>query len=57
MEAVILFRNARGGVQFMSDEGGEDMAVFSDRDEAIGTAEEHPYISRCLWQVVELDEL
>jgi len=57
-ECVILFRNTSNQrVGFVTENDCENIAVFSDRDEAIKAAFNVPILQVYPWQLVELDEI
>lgn len=60
MDHVILFRNTqkgRGGIGFVSDESGENIAVFKSYEEAVDGANNTTMTKVFPYQIVPLDEL
>lgn len=58
MQCVILYRNsANKAVGFVSDESGENIAVFKDSDEADDVAHSVPICQAYPYQIVELTDI
>lgn len=57
MECIILIRMNNGSVTALMDEGGENIALFSDMDAAVVVTQKHPLCQAMPWQIVELTEL
>ena len=56
-ECVIMVRLPNDKVTALWDYDADEIAVFPNLDAALEKTAEHPLCQRCLWQIVELDEL